>query len=163
MTAITSVETFKKELASLPLTEQRLVGAKFVLNVLDLVEDTRIGDAQAVAGDPNASAEELQRAYRVAHSAYVENHPRSDLAELDWRKQAAHFVAEACMVCLAPAYSEARMHHVAEKAATYCQMARICSSVGHEGEYPSFAAADDAVKKEINAQYQIVADFLAQR
>jgi hypothetical protein len=162
MAAITSVETFKQTLASLPLSKQRVLGARFVSNVMDIAEDPRIRNAQAVAGDPEASAEELQQAYRSAHAAYVENNPRSGFEELDWKKQAAHFVAEACMVCLAPAYSEVQMYHVAEKAASYCQMARVCSSVSHEGEFPSFIDADEAVKKEIHAQYRIADDFLSQ-
>jgi hypothetical protein len=160
MTAIMDVGTFKQTLVSLPLSKQRLVGAKFIANVLDLTDDPRLRNALKVASNPDVSPEELQLAYFSTHSVYVENHPRSDLAELDWKKQAAHFIAEALMVCLAPTYSEAQKHHLAEKVATYCQMARICSSVNHQGDYPSFAATDGAVKNEIQLQFRILTDFV---
>jgi hypothetical protein len=41
-------------------------------------------------------------------------------------------------------------------------MARICSSVGHEGEYPGFDATDEAVKKETREQQEILSVFLDQ-
>jgi len=161
MDAIMDVKTFKQKLVSLPLSKQRLVGAKFIANVMDLTVDPRLRSALNVASNPDAVPEELQLAYYAAHSAYVENNPRSGLDEMDWKKQAAHFVSEALMVCLAPTYGEAQKHHLAEKVATYCQMARICSSVNHQGDYPSFASADAAVKQEAQVQFRILTDFLA--
>lgn len=160
MPEITSSESFRQSLSELPIAQQRMVGARFIANVLDLTTDARLENAQETAGRREVDAHELESAYHAAHSAYVENHPRSDLAELDWSKQAAHFVAEACMVCLAPTYSEAQKHHLAEKVAKYCLMARICSSVEHEGDYPNFDASDEAVKKETHAQRDILSSFL---
>lgn len=162
MPTITNSESFRQSLSALTIAQQRLVGARFIANVLDLTDDARIRNAQATASKEDVDAEELQSAYHAAHSSYIENHPRSDLAELDWSKQAAHFVAEACMVCVAPTYSEAQKHHLADKVAKYCLMARICSSVGHEGEYPSFDATDEAVKKETQEQQEILSEFLGQ-
>ncbi len=161
MPTVDSLDAFKQTLVKLPSARQRLVGARFIGNVLDLVVDHRIRDAQAVASDPAAAAEELRRAYHAAHSAYAENNPRSDLAELDWRRQAAHFVAEACMVCLAPLYGEVREHHIADKVASYCQMARICASIRHQGDYPDFQATEEAARKEIQAQFRLLEDFVA--
>jgi len=36
-----------------------------------------------------------ENAYHAMHSVYVETHPRSDPSELEFRKQAAHYVTEA--------------------------------------------------------------------
>ena len=160
MDRITSNDTFNKALSSLPLPQQRQVGAKFILNVSDLTDGNCIKHVQEIADRSDITVEELENAYRSIHSVYVATHPRSDLSELDYRKQAAHFVAEGCMTCLAPTYEEYRTHHLAEKVAGYCRMARICSSIPHNEEFPSFKAAEEALKKELEAQFQILNEYL---
>jgi len=157
---ITSNESFKKALSSLSLAQQRQIGARFIANVLDLTDGSCIKHAQMVAEKSDITAEELENAYHAVHSIYVATHPRSDLSELDYEKQAAHFVTEACMVCLAPTYAEYRTYHLAEKVASYCSMARLCSSIQHEEEYPKFLDAEESSKKEMDAQYQILSEFL---
>jgi hypothetical protein len=157
---ISSNEAFKKALTSLSLAKQRQVGARFIANVLDLTEGSCTKHAQIVAEKSDITAEELASVYQAVRSVYVATHPRSDLSELDFGKQAAHFVAEACMVCLAPTYEGYRAHHLAEKAAGYCRMARMCSSIQHEDEHPRFVDAEESLKKEIDAQYQILNEFL---
>jgi Zn-finger protein len=157
---ISSVEAFKKALSSLSLAQQRQVGARFIANVLDLTAGSCTEHAQKVAEKSDITPEELANAYHAVHSIYVATHPSSGFSELDYRQQAAHFVAEACMVCLAPTYEEYRTHHLAEKVAGYCRMARICSSIQHEEEYPKFLDAEESVKKEMDAQYQILSEFL---
>ena len=79
---------------------------------------------------------------------------------MDFKRQAAHFVSEACMICLAPTYEGRTAHHLAEKVANYCRVARICSSIEHGGENPKFGAAEVAIKKEMDAQYKILNEFL---
>ncbi len=160
MGKISSNDAFKKALSSLPLDQQRQVGAKFIVDVLDLTDGSCAKHIQDIADRSDVTAEELENAYRSVHSVYVATHPRSDLAELDYGKQAAHFVAEACMACLAPTYEEYRTHHLAEKVAGYCRMARICSSIRHDEQYPSFTDAEEALKIELDAQYQIVNEYL---
>ena len=160
MSEITSQEAFKQALASLSIPNQRQVGARFIAHVLDLTENSGVKRAQGIASKADVTAEELSAAYHVVHHVYVETHPRSDLAQLDWSKQAAHFVAEACLVCLAPTYHEARIHHLAEKVAMYCGMARTCASIEHEGQYPNFERSEEMVKQEIQAQYALLSDFL---
>ncbi len=160
MDKISSNEAFRKALSSLSLARQRQVGARFIANVLDMTDGSCTEHAQKVAEMSDVTPEELENAYHAVHSIYVATHPRSDLSELDYRKQAAHFVAEACMVCLAPTYEEYRTHHLAEKVAGYCRMARMCSSIQHDEEYPKFLDAEESSKKEIDAQYQILTDFL---
>jgi hypothetical protein len=94
--------------------------------------------------------------YRTVHSIYVTTHPYSNLSELDFKKQAAHFVAEACMVFVAQTCEKSHNHHLAEKMAGYCRMARICSSIQHKAEYPKFMDAEEALKREMDVQYQIL-------
>lgn len=160
MDRITNNEAFKKALTTLPLAKQRQVGARFIANVLDLTDGSCTKHAQSIAERSDTTAEELENAYRAVHSVYVATNPSSGFSELDFNKQAAHFVAEACMVCLAPTYEECRVHHLAEKVAGYCRMARICSSIQHEEEYPKFLNAEESLRMEMDAQYRILSDFL---
>ena len=160
MDQITSNEAFRTSLNSLSLAQQRQVGARFIANVLDLTDGSCTKHSQMVAEKSDVTAEELEDAYRAVHSIYVATHPRSGLSELDFRMQAAHFVAEACMVCLAPTYDEHHTQHLAQKVAMYCRMARTCSNIQHEEEYPKFVDAEESVKKEMDTQYQILSEFL---
>ena len=159
MPKISTSEDFKKALSSLSLAQQRQVGARFVANVLDLTDDPEVKNAQKIAEKAGSTAEELNSAYHKVHAVYVATHPRSWFTELDYAKQAAHFVAEACMVCLSPTY-DALHHHLADRVAMYCQMARTCAAIQHEGEYPKFAGVEEVVKKEVDSQYRILSEYL---
>ncbi len=160
MSKITTNEGFMDALASLSLQQQRLVGAYFIKNVLDLTKDSHIIHAQSIAATIDAKAEDLLDAYHSVHTSYVKTNPRSDMHALVWEKQAEHFVAEACMTCLAPAYPEASTHHLAQRVSMYCLMARTCSSINHEGNYPTFETSEEVTKGEMNEQYRIVNEFL---
>jgi hypothetical protein len=127
---------------------------------LDLTDGNCTKYAQNIAENSDVTAQELEYAYHAVHSIYVATHPRSGLSDLNFMKQAAHFVAEACMVCLAPTYEDYRIPHLAEKVAMYCRMARTCSSIQHEEEYPKFVDAEESLKKEMNAQFNILNEFL---
>jgi tyrosyl-tRNA synthetase len=157
---ISSSEAFHKALSSLSLAQQRQVGARCIAHVLDLTDGRCTRHAQQVAETSDISPEELESAYRAVHSVYVSTHPRSDLSPMDFKQQVAHFVSEACMICLVPTYEGRTAHHLAEKLANYCRMARICSSTEHGGENPKFGAAEVAIKKEMDAQYKIFNEFL---
>jgi hypothetical protein len=157
---ITDNDTFKKVLSSLPLNQQRQVGARFVANVLDLTDGRCTKNAQSLAEKSDITPEELQMAYQAVQSVYVTTHPRSDLSELDYAKQAAHLVAEACMTCVSPTYSEKKTHHIAENAANYCRMARICASLHQGKENPDFSEAEAAMNREIEAQFDILDRYL---
>ena len=152
--------SFMDKLASLPLSQQRQVGARFIANVLDLSGDPRLRQVIEIAGKPDPTAEELHAAYRMAHSVYVDTQPHSDLSELNFQTQAAHFVAEACVTCTAPVYTEAKAHHLAQKVATYCLMARTCASIMHDADQPDLGETEKALQKEIAAQYTLVNEFL---
>jgi hypothetical protein len=160
MLKINSNEDFRKALESLPLQKQRLVGARFIANVLDLTNDKHIIQAQSIASKSDATAEELHEAYQEAHASYMHTNPDSTMAELDWAKQTEHFITKACMACLAPTYPEASTHDLAQRVSMYCQMARTCGSINHDGDYPSFTNTEELAKKEVNDQYRIAAEFL---
>jgi len=160
MSKISTSEDFRKALSSLSLAQQRQVGARFIANVLDLTDDAQVKSCQEIAGKKGVAADELNDAYHRVHAVYVATHPRSWFTELDYTKQAAHFVAEACMVCLSPTYPEEHTHHLADRVAMYCQMARTCSAIQHEGEYPKFGGVEEAVKKLVDSQYQILSEYL---
>ena len=161
MPKITTKEAFRESLGSLTLAQQRAVSARFIANVLDLAHDSCIKEAQAILSKiDDISAEDLENAYRSTHSIYVHTSPRSESSLLDHKKQAEHFVAEACMHCLAPTYYETKKHHLAERVSMYCLMARTCASIDHEGNYPKFTDTEDLVKKEVDAQYDILSEYL---
>lgn len=163
MSAISTTEDFQNALSSLSLAEQRQLGARFVASVLDLTDDPRVKSAEEVASRVDSSAEELAEAHQMVHSAYVATSPRSWFSELDYTKQAAHFVAEACLTCLAPTYHETHTHKLASRVAMYCQMARACSAIEHKDIYPGFGEVEDTVKKEVDAQCRILDAFMQSR
>jgi hypothetical protein len=161
MTKITTNEAFRESLSSLTLAQQRAVSARFIESVLDLANASCIKQAPAILSKiDDMSAEDLEDAYRAAHSVYLQTSPRSHFSLLDYRQQAEHFVAEACMHCLAPTYYEANKQHLAERVSMYCLMARTCASIDHEGNYPKFTDTEDLVKKEVDAQYEILGKYL---
>jgi hypothetical protein len=163
MSEIHDQTSFACALRALSLSGQRLIGARFVANVLDLTTEPLFAAAQRLAASPEASAEMLADAYHSVQAVYVHTHPRSDLAEPDYVKQAIHFIAEALLTCLAPTYPQLRVHHVAEKAAAYCRMARLCASIPQvqaDARAPgSLVEAEAALRREIEAQYAIAEDF----
>lgn len=161
MQTISNDKAFREALSALPLMQQRRLSAGFIENVADLTDGECVGYVREIMKKPAVTAEDLCDAYQAVHAIYVATHPRSGFHKLDFQKQAAHFVAEACLVCLAPTYDEIMTHHLADKAAMYCRMARTCATLPHEDESPSFAGAEQAMKQEMQAQYRILSDFLA--
>jgi hypothetical protein len=162
MTQINSHQAFQQCLADLPVKTQRQVGALFIRNVLDLTSDPRFRDVLTLLEKPTLTAEELVDGYHSMHALYVQTHPRSDLSRLDYARQAEHFVAEACLICLSPVYEEAKVHHLAEKAAMYCRMARTCAGITHDEEAPQLAHSQEMLAKEIQDQYRLLSDYLSQ-
>jgi hypothetical protein len=160
MTQINSQQAFQQALADLPVKKQRQVGAKFIGNVLDLTTDPRFRDVLALLEKPELTAQELVDGYHSIHALYTQTHPRSDLSKLDYARQAEHFVAEACLVCLSPVYEEATTHHMAEKAAMYCSMARTCAGIKHDEEAPQLSQSQEMLAKEIQDQFRLLSDFL---
>ncbi len=160
MATIDNNADFIKSLASLSLSEQRQIGAKFLARVLKIAPDKRLENLIKNIDKPVNSAEELHAAYQTSHVVYIETHPHSDLGALDFKKQSVHLFAEACMACVAPTYHEISVIHVAQKVAMYCRMAVTCANMAHDDNTPSFALAENEVKNVIEEQYAILNDFL---
>jgi len=113
---------------------------------------------QLVVNDSNS--EGVDEAYHSVHTIYVHTSPRSHFSLLDYNKQAEHFVAEACMYSLAPTYFETKKYLLAARVSMCCLMARTCASIDHEGNYPKFTDTEDKIKKEVDAQYKILGEYL---
>ena len=160
MSEVKGHKSFQKALSGLTVARQRQIGARFIAHVLDLTDEPRLKDAQQIAAKPGITAEELVDSYHSVHAIYIQTHPRSDLSELDYTKQAVHFIAEACLMCLSPTYSEAKIHRIAEKAAMYCRMARTCASIMHDEDQPDLGDTEKALQQEIETQYALVNEFL---
>lgn len=162
MSEVKDHRSFKEALSGLTVAQQRRVSAQFIGHVLDLSDEPRLKNAQQVAAKPGVTAEELVDAYHSVHAVYTQTHPRSDLSEMDYEKQAVHFIAEACLVCLSPTYPEATVQRIAEKVAMYCRMARTCAGIMHDQDLPELGATEKALHDEIKAQYAMVDEFLSQ-
>jgi hypothetical protein len=159
MSEVNGHKSFQQALSGLTVARQRQIGAQFIAHVLDLTDEPRLKNAQQVAAK-STTAEELVDAYHSVHAVYIQTHPRSDLSELDYKKQAIHFIAEACLLCLSPTYPEAEIHRIAEKTAMYCRMARTCASITHDEDQPVLAETQKLLQDEIKAQYALVNEFL---
>jgi hypothetical protein len=160
MSEVIGHKSFQEVLSGLTVAQQRQLGSRFIANVLDLTDEPGLKNAQQMAAKPDVTAEQLVDAYHSVHAIYVQTHPRSDLSEMDYTKQAIHFIAEACLVCLSPTYPEAKLHRIAEKAAMYSRMARTCASIMHDADQPDLGETEKALQKEISAQYRIVNEFV---
>jgi len=160
MSKVTGTKSFQEALSRLSVSQQRQLGARFIANVLDLTENPSLKRAQETAANPQVTAEQLVDSYHTVHAIYTRTHPRSDLSELDYTKQAAHFVAEACLMCLSPTYPETTIHHIAEKTAMYCRMARTCASIKHDEDAPQLGESEKAIQQEIDAQHRMANEFL---
>ena len=104
MKIVKTNKDFVKALVSLSLPEQRYIGTKFIYSVLENIDEPRLKSIMSGINKNGNSAEELHSAYTMAHAFYVETHPHSGFEEIDFKRQAIHMMAEACVSCLAPVY-----------------------------------------------------------
>lgn len=152
--------SFKEALAALPVERQRRVAARFIEKVLDLADERCMNNIVSLFKEEEVDSDVLAMAYRRAQSIYVETHPGSDLAELNFCLQAKHFVAEACRTCVTPGYEREKECHLAQKVAMYCRMARTCSGLHQEGEEADFPQGEAAAKRCVEEQYEVLRAFL---
>ena len=162
MSTISTMKEFKAALDSLTDVQQRVLGAQFIAEVLDLTDDNRLRDVQSIAGKAHASAEELLDAYSKARSITVELSLHGDFDLIDFKKQAAHFVAKGCSTCLAPVPVSIKDQHRAWNVAHYCREARICADMGHEEDIESLSEVEKDLHKAIARQYALTSNFLTQ-
>jgi dihydroorotase len=153
-------KTFIEALSSLAVPQQRRVASRFIEKVLDIADERCLDNIVKLFSNQDISAQDLEASYRRARSIYVDTHPHSDLSELNFLQQAKHFVAEACMTCVAPVYEEAKVSHLAQKVAMYCRMARAYANMDNEEDSPDFSKAEESTKQSIEEQYAILQAFL---
>jgi Zn-finger protein len=162
MSTITNMKEFKTALDSLSDQQQRVLAAQFIIEVLDLTDDSRLRDIQAIAGNSNAKAEELVDAYSIARAISLDLSLHGDFELIDFKKQAAHFVAKACSACLVPLPLSMKEQHRAWNVAHYCREARICSEMEHEQDTEILTKVEKDLQRVIKKQYALTTEYLAE-
>jgi hypothetical protein len=150
MNTITNDHEFKQALDSLSVSNQRLVGSRFVEHVLPLNEDFRVRRVVEVASDAGASEEELASAYKGARSVVRETYTACG-HDAEWLAQAGHFVAAAAAAAALPVAAGAATGNSAWRAAMQARMARTCEMI---------ASGAGGTHTEAEDQYAILAAFL---
>lgn len=151
MIKITTDAEFKPALQKLDSIQQRMLAAKFVEHVLPLSSDERLKRIVKIAGDPNASEEELSQALDSAMIATVDSHTRCG-AEGNWSEQAGYFVARAAVAAITPV-AQSRIGGPAWQAALSSRMAHISRLIDDDSNELS-------THTETEWQYQILSDYL---
>jgi len=149
MTGFRNDTEFRQAYSDLDEVSRRVVGAKFVKNVLPLCDDGRVNQAVTTALDPDASKEELLNAFKGAKAATIEARTRCG-ADCDWNDQAVHFVAKAAMALVAPE-GQCKAEDPPWQVVMSSRMARNCALI---------AADDDSENPEKETQYKILAEHI---
>ena len=160
MARVENNSDFISTLSRLPLEQQHHLAKKFISGVIHLTDNPRLNQLLDLLKKPDCSPDDLKMAHSIAQSVYVESGPGSGFAEIDFNCQATHFIAQAVLACSKPDETGAYTAHLAHKVANFCRMAQLCSSMGRGGESPDFPQAEAAYKKIVNAQYDIVNQFM---
>jgi len=148
MTTISNDRDFRAALDKLDATQQRLVAARFIENVLSLCTDDRIARVLAVAANSAASAAALADALKTAKATTIDCHTRCG-AEGDWDAQAGYFVARAAIAALTPLGQVPGGS--AWQAAMSCRMARTSKAI---------VTGENADGQESENQYRILSDHM---
>ena len=152
---------FISTLSALPLEQQHQLAKRFIADVMHLSNNPRLNQLIELLKKPGCSLDDLKAAHAIAQSVYVETGPSSDISEVDFNCQATHFIAQAALACSTPDERASSITHLAHKVANFCRMAQTCTSMGRGGESPDFAHAEAEYKKIVQAQFDIVNQFMA--
>ena len=150
MATISNDQDLRKLLWKLPMDQQRIIGARFAQSVVHLSKDERVNRAISTGLRADASADELEDAYRAAKAWSTKTYTDCG-KDTDWLAQADHFVAAATATALTPDSLLAENASPAWKAAMQARMANNCELVD---------ANDDAHTDEVQRQYQIAEGFI---
>lgn len=148
MTQINNDVDFKQSLNALSLAEQRVLGARFVQNVMSLTDDDRIVRTLNIVLNKDVSKEELAAANQTIKGAIRDSFTRCG-ADGDWAGQAGYFVARAAAALVAPTMKA--KGGPALQAAMHSRMAKTCDSID---------AGDESEHQESEAQYEILSKQL---
>jgi hypothetical protein len=160
MSTISNIKEFKAALDLLSDEQQRVLGARFIAEVLDLTDNKRLKESQAIAQQVQASAEDLLAAYSSAQSIAVDLSFHGVLELINFKKQAEHYVAKACAACLFPMPASVKQRYRAWNVAHYCREARMCANLKHEEDTEILATVEKELQKTIARQYELTSEFL---
>ena len=132
MTIIHNDKDLQLVLARLSTERQRRVGGVFIENVLDLCDDKRVWRAVQVAIDPESSEEEREDAFHFAKAYAISTYTECG-QDVDWSRQAAHFVGVAAACLLSGDEPGGAGTNLAWKVAMHVRNARNCALIAHEG------------------------------
>lgn len=142
---------FRRTLESLDARQQREIAVMFVRHVLHLSEDGRLKRVLDIAGDADASEEELAGAVKMARAVTFDSHARCG-AEGHWAEQAGYFVARAAVAaCTLP--SQSRAGGPAWQAAMSARMAHTTNLIDDDSNTQS-------AHTECVWQYEALSDYL---
>lgn len=150
MATINNDQDLRALLYKLPADQQRIIGARFAQSVVHLSKDERVNRAIETAMRADATAGELEDAYRAAKAWATKTYTDCG-KDTDWLAQADHFVAAATAAALTPDNLLSEKTNRAWKAAMQARMANNCELV--EG-------AEGAHTDEVQRQYAIAEDFV---
>jgi len=160
MAAIANMQQFKEAIGTLSDQQQRLLAARFIAEVMDLTDDSRLKNVLEVVTKPDASEEELTGAFHWAQSAVVDLSLHSGFDLVDFGRQAATLVAQACTACASLLPGATKSGARAWNVAHYCRAARICASMAHDQDAGALASAENELEKIARKQYELVTEFL---
>lgn len=150
MATISNDQDLRSLLEQLSPTQQRLIGLRFAQSLGHLCREPRVARAIETGLREDASASELEDAYRAAKGWATKTYTDCG-KDTDWLAQADHFVAAAAAAALAPEGPLAdQKGSRAWKAAMHARMANNCELVEGGG---------DAHLDEVQRQYRIAAEF----
>jgi hypothetical protein len=150
MATISNDQDLRTLLAKLPLNQQRIIGGRFAQSVIHLSRDERVNRAIETALRPDATAAELEDAYRAAKSWATKTYTDCG-KDTDWLAQADHFAAAAAAAALTPEHLLMETTNPAWKAAMQARMANNCELV---------ESAEGAHVDEVQRQYAIAEEFV---
>jgi len=151
MNAIADDVQFKQAVTSLDASEARIIGAKFVQNVVALADDQRLRRVVEVASTRDATGEEVAATLKLAKTIMLDSYTRCG-ADGDWNDQAGYFVARAAVACMTP-FEKGKPGGPAWQAAMSSRLARTSASID----------SDDESASESARQYEILTDYLNSR
>lgn len=150
MAEIHNDHQLRDALKALDSTGQRMLGARFARNVMNLCRDERVNRAIETGMRAEATPGEIADAFRAARARATSTYTDCG-RDTDWLAQADHFVAAAAAAALAPDAPAAAPNDRAWKAAVQARMASNCELMESD---------DVAGETEAERQYAIASEFL---
>ncbi|MFP4076792.1 MAG: hypothetical protein ACLFTD_09965 [Halochromatium sp.] len=151
MATIRNDQDLRDLLEKLPVDQQRIIGLRFAQSLVHLSRDERVKRAIDTGLREDASAPELEDAYRAAKAWSTKTYTDCG-KDTDWLAQADHFVAAAAAAALTPDSLLDNKTNRAWKAAMHARMANNCELVEGDG---------NAHLDEVERQYAIADEFVA--